>query len=260
MIFLSHNSKDKPLIREIAKTLRDVFGQDKVFYDEWTIQPGDGIIDKMNEGLANCTFFFFFISENSLQSNMVKLEWQNALMRKTNSNIDFIPVKIDESHPPAILLQTVYIDLFTYGLEVAKRQIIDVINGKNTFQDSGQDFSNIIGIINKDETSTVVEFRAEYYMEPQSRFLIILNNKQDDFKFEILERAIIFHQFHPGTKFNDIDDVLGFKFWSEAPTSPGFPFTIRLIPNEGKKIDVLTLAHEKTQGSFSIIPFVRCNE
>ena len=52
MIFLSHNYKDKPLIREIAQNLEKVFGREKVFYDEWSIQPGDSIIDKMNTGIS----------------------------------------------------------------------------------------------------------------------------------------------------------------------------------------------------------------
>jgi hypothetical protein len=68
MIFLSHNFKD-----------RDIFGQENVFYDSWSIQPGDGIIDKMNDGLTQCKLFFFFVSNNSLNSEMVKLEWLNAL-------------------------------------------------------------------------------------------------------------------------------------------------------------------------------------
>ena len=54
MIFLSHNSKDKIIVEPIAIKLREVFGQDNVFYDSWSIQPGDGIIDKMNEGLVVC--------------------------------------------------------------------------------------------------------------------------------------------------------------------------------------------------------------
>lgn len=81
MIFLSHNYKDKPVVEQVALRLKSIYGIDKVFYDSWSIQPGDGIIDKMNEGLSNCKFFLFFISQNSLSSNMVKLEWQNALFR-----------------------------------------------------------------------------------------------------------------------------------------------------------------------------------
>jgi hypothetical protein len=66
MIFVSHNYKDKPIVEQIALRLRDIFGQDQVFYDSWSIQPGDGIIDKMNEGLTNCKLFLFCVSKNSL--------------------------------------------------------------------------------------------------------------------------------------------------------------------------------------------------
>ena len=70
MIFLSHNYKDKPVIEQVALKLSAIYGQQNVFYDSWSIQPGDGIIDKMEEGLTICKFFFFFVSVNSLQSNM----------------------------------------------------------------------------------------------------------------------------------------------------------------------------------------------
>ena len=78
-IFLSHKWKDKP----IAYRLKEVYPANSIFYDSWSIKPGDGIIDKMNEGLKKAGYFFFFISVNSLQSEMVKLEWQNAFIRKT---------------------------------------------------------------------------------------------------------------------------------------------------------------------------------
>lgn len=41
MIFLSHNKQDKIIVRQIAETFEKVFGREKVFYDEWSIQPGD---------------------------------------------------------------------------------------------------------------------------------------------------------------------------------------------------------------------------
>ena len=82
MIFISHNGKDKEVVAPFAHKLAEIFGIKNVFYDSWSIRPGDGIIDKMNEGLENCKFFFFFISKNSLESEMVKLEWQNAIIKK----------------------------------------------------------------------------------------------------------------------------------------------------------------------------------
>ena len=43
-IFLSHNHNDKPLVEAVALKLSGIFGQDQVFYDSWSIRPGDGII------------------------------------------------------------------------------------------------------------------------------------------------------------------------------------------------------------------------
>ncbi len=111
MIFLSHNFKDKAIVEPIALRLRDIFGQENVFYDSWSIQPGDGIIDKMNDGLTQCKLFFFFVSNNSLNSEMVKLEWQNALMKMTSGQTKIIPIRLDNCIMPTILMQSLYIDL-----------------------------------------------------------------------------------------------------------------------------------------------------
>lgn len=134
MIFLSHNYKDKNIVRQIAEILSNTFGEDNVFYDEWSIQPGDSIIGKMSEGLEKCKFFFFFISKNSLSSEMVTLEWQTAL-RDNNKGIRFIPVVLDNDvNLPIIITNILHINLCNVGFDVAVRQIIDVINGDNTYK------------------------------------------------------------------------------------------------------------------------------
>lgn len=86
MIFISHNHADKPFVEHIAVKLAGAFGQDNVFYDSWSIQPGDGIIDRMSEALGKCTHFFFFVTANSLKSKMVSLEWQNAVLLSTKGH------------------------------------------------------------------------------------------------------------------------------------------------------------------------------
>mgnify|MGYP000865570213 FL=1 len=143
MIFISHTTADKSIVEPIAMRLAKVFGKENVFYDSWSIQPGEGIIDRMNDGLEKCEFFFFFVSKNSLKSKMVSLEWENALFKKAKEDIKFIPVKLDECMMPKILLQTLYIDIFNNGLEVGLRQMIDVVNGQSTFHKESQVFNNI---------------------------------------------------------------------------------------------------------------------
>ncbi|MBK9665690.1 MAG: toll/interleukin-1 receptor domain-containing protein [Gammaproteobacteria bacterium] len=71
-----------------------------MFYDSWSIQPGDGIVDKMNEGLSACELFLFFVSKHSLQSNMVKLEWQNAVLKAAKGEAKLIPVKLHDCLMP----------------------------------------------------------------------------------------------------------------------------------------------------------------
>ena len=81
MIFLSHTHDDKPFVEPIAIKLKDIFGQDKVFYDSWSIQPGDGIIDRMNEGLTAPDFVFF---------SFLTRAWP-AIWSKWNGKMHYLP-------------------------------------------------------------------------------------------------------------------------------------------------------------------------
>ena len=134
MIFMSHNYKDKAIVESISTQIATLVSYENVFYDSWSIQPGDGIVDKMNEALESSKVFFFYVSKNSLQSNMVKLEWQAALLKATKGNCKFIPVRIDDCSFPIVFMQILYIDIYEQGLDIGLRQMIDVINGSNTFR------------------------------------------------------------------------------------------------------------------------------
>lgn len=48
MIFLSHTHSDKAVVEPIANRLAGLYGRDRIFYDSWSIQPGEGIIDKID--------------------------------------------------------------------------------------------------------------------------------------------------------------------------------------------------------------------
>ena len=124
MIFLSHNCNDKIIVRQIAEILSNAFGTENVFYDEWSIQPGDSIIGKMSEGLEKCKFFFFFISKHSINSKMVSLEWQTAL-RNINKGIRFIPVILDNDvEIPLIIYVILYINFCNVVFDVAVRHMV----------------------------------------------------------------------------------------------------------------------------------------
>jgi hypothetical protein len=86
----------------------------------------------MDEGLSKCKYFFFFISQKSLESGMVNLEWTNALYKSVKDGIKFIPIKIDNSSQPTILLTTVYIDMYEIGMKETVEKIIGTIEDKDT--------------------------------------------------------------------------------------------------------------------------------
>lgn len=256
MIFLSHNRNDKPIVEQIAVRLKEVFGQNKVFYDSWSIQPGDGIVDRMNEGLKDCELFLFFVSKNSLQSKMVELEWQNALIKATQGKTKIIPVKMDDCMMPPILLQSLYIDLFGQGLEIALRQILDVTSGKNTFQAGPQEFSNLRGYVYNSNGKTIVECHAEYYLEPISSFLFMVNNSKSELKFRALSSSMFRGGFNENVK---LDNGAVFNCQSmsvERGTSPGFPFVVEIEPSESANVNLAAVMHEKKQGVFKMIPLI----
>lgn len=47
---------------------------------------------------------------------MVKLEWQNALYAASKGKMRILPVRVDGSTMPPVLMQTLYIDMHTVGL------------------------------------------------------------------------------------------------------------------------------------------------
>lgn len=256
MIFISHTKKDKPLIEPIAQKLSKIYGEEKVFYDSWSIQPGDGIIDEINKGLKTCKFFFFFVSQNSLSSKMVDLEWQNALMKATKEEVKIIPIKIDDCQMPPVLLQNLYIDFVNYGPDEALRQMIAVINGERVHQSSiSQKFHNVKAHISLgQDKSIIVEFRAEYYMEPHSRYMILVNNKAEDLEYKAVGESSYESNF-----FNDIQLTNGEKsntvfIARNAATSPGFPFIVE-IKAKGKEVPhILGAMRAISRKAFESIP------
>ena len=252
MIFLSHNYNDKPVVEQIALKLSTVYGQSNVFYDSWSIQPGQGIIDKMNEGLTNCRYFLFFISKNSLTSEMVKLEWQNALFKAAQNRILFIPIRMDSSIMPTILTQNLYIDLFAQGIEVALRQIVDVISGNNTFREQNKQFSNMVAYKYREGNKLMIECHAEHFLEPISSFLFCTQQATEKIKVELIGESMCMANSYNGiTLENGYKTNAIYRSISKG-TLPGFPFIVGL--SSDMQFDIEIVMHEKEKGMFCPIP------
>jgi len=259
MIFLSHNSKDKVIVEPIAIKLREIFGQENVFYDSWSIQPGDGIIDRMNEGLAKCTIFYFFVSNNSLSSYMVKLEWQNAVMKASNGRAKLIPVRIDNCLIPPILSQSLYIDLYTNGFDVALRQIVDIATGSNTYRPQFARISNLEARTPSFVGREIeVEVLAKYYMEPIPHFLFSTPNAENEISFQCKECNMYTSSFNKGVLSidNGKDHENAIFLAPPGLITPGFPFIAQFKAITEADIRISSVWHEETKNNWKPIPFL----
>ena len=251
LIFISHNSKDKSIVEPIAIKLSDVFGRENVFYDSWSIQPGDGIIDKMNIGLEEMAYFLFFISRSSLSSDMVKLEWQNALLKAANGNCKFIPIKLDNCFAPAIILQNLYIDFYNYGFDVGISQLISVLRGENTFIPNQGEFKNVLGKITIVSNSRYdIEITATHFQEPISRFLILFGSNPSDVQVNVSSDSFFNGGPQNNIRLNNGIICNGFYIGLSRSLAPNFPIRVSLETNENKSLRFLGLMRAVSEERF----------
>jgi hypothetical protein len=239
MIFLSLHIKDQAVVEPIAIKLSTIYGKERVFYDGWTLQPGEGIIGKMEQVLMDCEFFFFFVSKNSLDSDLVKLEWQNAIYKASQNKAKLVPVKLDDCLMPAIFLQTLYIDIFGTGMEYAFRQMVDVINKQLSKNRTEQTYENVRGynLLSKSVNGELhLEVRAETYVEPVSKYIVLLHHDENDIEAKCTNNVLIRQAFMKDLDVGENYKSNGIFFDIVRPTTPGFPIKFLIKSKNGSPI------------------------
>jgi hypothetical protein len=109
--FLCHGSEDKVTVRRLAEDLMAA-GID-VFFHEWEIRSGDSLRRKIDGGLGKCSHFVAVLSPISVTKPWVNAEMDAAFVRKMNSEVKFIalrlglpvgdlPPLLQGSHSPAL--------------------------------------------------------------------------------------------------------------------------------------------------------------
>ena len=92
--FLSHSSKDKGLVRSIAKYL----GMQNCIIDELSFEPGEKTLDEIFSSLNASDIFVLFISDSSLNSTWVQDEIGYAWRNLSEEKLDrILPIIIDEN-------------------------------------------------------------------------------------------------------------------------------------------------------------------
>ena len=108
-IFLSHNSADRDWVRKLAAALKLAGAQ--VWFDEWTIRPGDSIQSAVADGLSGFDIFVLVWSQAAATSRWVRTEREAALERwMSGESCRLIPVRLDDTPLPALLRPVHYVN------------------------------------------------------------------------------------------------------------------------------------------------------
>ena len=108
-VFISHASEDKErFVLDFATQLRNN-GVD-AWVDQWEINPGDSLIDKIFEqGISEADAFIVILSRNSTKKPWVTEELNAASLKRIEKNTKVIPVIIDKDIAvPEVLKTTVW--------------------------------------------------------------------------------------------------------------------------------------------------------
>jgi hypothetical protein len=123
-VFLSHSSKDKDIVRDVAERLR-ADGL-RVWFDEWEIKPGDSIPSKVDDGLEQSRVLVLCMSAHAFGSDWASLESYTYRFRDPlNKERCFIPLRLDDEPIKNSLAQFLYINWVLEGSETEYMKLLD---------------------------------------------------------------------------------------------------------------------------------------
>ena len=107
-VFLSHSSKDKAVVRDVAERLR---GDGlRVWFDDWELRPGDSIPAKIEAGLEHSRVLVLCMSARAFGSDWAQLEAGTFRFRDPlNHERRFIPLRLDDTPIKGSVAQFLYI-------------------------------------------------------------------------------------------------------------------------------------------------------
>lgn len=90
-VFISHASEDKPrIVKELAELL-SCLGV-SVWYDEFSLEVGDSLTQKIDEGLINSNFGIIIISRNFINKKWTDYELRSLLSKEDNFTKVILPL------------------------------------------------------------------------------------------------------------------------------------------------------------------------
>ena len=121
--FISHATEDKArFVTQFATALRA--GGIDAWVDEWEIQAGDSLVDKVfTHGIDRARVFVVVLSDASISKPWVREELDAGMVRRISAGTKVIPVLLDDVHVPAALQHLRYVSVPRLGLAGAVEDV-----------------------------------------------------------------------------------------------------------------------------------------
>lgn len=108
-VFLSHATKDKPFVRDLAQKLEQ--SGVNIWLDERELDIGDSLTQKIALAIDKMDYFAIVLSNNSVNSVWVQKELQDALSKELDQKrIVVLPLLLEEVAIPPFLKDKLYAD------------------------------------------------------------------------------------------------------------------------------------------------------
>lgn len=113
-VFLSHSSKDKFFVRELAEKLRSYDIQ--VWLDEAELNIGDSLTEKIGAAIEEADYLCVVLSQNSINSQWVQRELQVAMQKELEEKrVVVLPLLLEKVDIPPFLRDKKYADFTDYN-------------------------------------------------------------------------------------------------------------------------------------------------
>ncbi len=111
-IFMSHSSRDKFFVRELATRLEQAGV--RVWLDEAEMNIGDSLTQKIGDAILRTDFVAAVLSHNSIASEWVQRELQVALQKEfSGKRVVVLPILLEPVAIPPFLADKLYADFTT---------------------------------------------------------------------------------------------------------------------------------------------------
>lgn len=247
-VFISHSYNDTEFVRKLASDLAS-YGI-KPWVDEWEIQPGDSIVEKISEGIRQADYILVVLSEDSVRSKWVQEEIKVAFQRDpAGSKRILIPVVLGKVEIPSFLRHIKYVDLsesYQEGLNEIVRAILERPHEKKPTPTQIIDVGDLAKEVAKEVAQTlqvnpqgIREENSESEQgDPKLVFVIMSFTPDMDPIFEGIQAAGEIH----GLQVERVKDVLG-----------DYRITDKIIEMIHKaRLIVADLTHEKPNVYFEL--------